>query len=229
VTTQTAKEPLSRERILTAAVAIADAGGIRAITMRRVAEELDCEAMSLYYYVDGKNALLAGLAETVIAEVVGATATDPPGVTDWRQLVAQRCLTARQVMQRHPWAPQVTMSLTEAPPITFAIYEQLVGTLVESGHSYQLAHRSIHALGSMVLGFTQELFEPDDAAGSEMTVDEMQAMAAAMPHLAAMTMEDLHASDGSLSQCDTQAEFEFTLGLILDGLERRRDEGAGSA
>ena len=216
------KQQLSRERIVEAAVALADAEGMGAVTMRRVAEALDCEAMSLYYYVDGKGALLAGLAEQVIGGVVAATAQDPAGVADWKALIQRRCLTARGIMLRHPWAPQVIMSLKEAPPVTYAIYEQFVGTLVEAGFSYDLAHRGIHALGSMILGFTQELFEPDDGAAEQMTVEQMRAMAEAMPHLTTMATADIHSSDGQLSQCDTQAEFEFSLALILDGLGRAR-------
>lgn len=222
MTTTTVRQPLSRERILVTAVGLADAHGIGAVTMRRIADELDCEAMSLYYYVQSKGALVAGLAEQVIGEVVAATAAAPAGATSWRLQVLGRCLLARSVMLRHPWAPQVIMSLPEAPAPAYAIYEQLVGTLVDAGFTYELAHRAIHALGSMVLGFTQELFEPVDGAAPTMTVEEMQAMTETMPHLAAMTTQDIHGTEGSLSTCDTQAEFEFTLGLLLDGLDRAR-------
>lgn len=219
---QHARQPLSRERILLAAVALADADGIGAVTMRGVAEALACEAMSLYHHVENKGDLVAGLAEQVIGEVAAATAEDPAGGTDWRQLVLGRCLTARAVMLRHPWAPQVITSLPEAPAISYAIYERLVGTLVDAGLSYELAHRAIHALGSMVFGFTQELFEPAEGSAPTMTAEQMTAMAEAMPHLAALATPDAHDPEGSLSTCDTQAEFEFTLTLILDGLDRAK-------
>ncbi len=222
MTPTTARQPLSRERILVAAVSLADTEGIGAVTMRRVAEALSCEAMSLYHYVESKGALVAGLAEQVIGEVAEATAEDPPGVTDWRELVLGRCLIARAVMLRHPWAPQAIMSLPAAPAITNAIYEQLVGTLVEADLSYELAHRAIHALGSMVFGFTQELFEPADGSASTMTVEQMRAATEATPHLAVLATPDIHATQGALSTCDTQAEFEFTLALLLDGLDRAR-------
>jgi hypothetical protein len=114
------------------------------------------------------------------------------------------------------------MSLPDAPTSTYAIYEQLVGTLVGAGFSYELAHRAIHALGSMVLGFTQELFEPTGGSASTVTVEQMQAVTESMPHLAALATPDIHATEGSLSTCDTQAEFEFTLVLLLDGLGRAR-------
>ena len=218
----TARQALSRERILLEAIALADADGIGGVTMRRLAEALGCEAMSLYHYVESKGALVAGLAEQVITEVAAATAQNPADTTDWRELVLGRCLVAREVMLRHPWAPQVIMSLPGAPAISYAIYEQLVGTLIDAGFSYELAHRAIHALGSMVFGFTQELFEPADGSAPAMTIEQMQAVAEAMPHLAALATPDIHDEQGSLSACDTQAEFEFTLALILDGLGRAR-------
>jgi 3-methyladenine DNA glycosylase/8-oxoguanine DNA glycosylase len=104
------------------------------------------------------------------------------------------------------------------------LFEALVATMVEGGCSYELAHRAIHSLGSLLFGFTQELFEPsaqDEGVASE----ELEAMALAMPHLARLAEVAAHAAEGSLSVCDTQSEFEFTLGLVLDGLEAHRRDG----
>lgn len=218
--------PLSRERVLHAAVALADDGGLRALTMRGLADDLDCEAMSLYHYVDDKKALLAGLAEVVVGEVVAATSDHPVGSgvvgeDDWRDVVRARCLAARQVMLRHPWAPSLLTTQSQVPPNAFMIFEALVGTMVEAGCSYELAHRAIHSLGSLVLGFTQELFEPTAGDGGT-PPEEMAAMAAAMPYLSRLGEVAVHEVEGSLSVCDTQSEFEFTLGLILDGLEAHR-------
>lgn len=218
--------PLSRDRVLQAAVALADADGLGVLTMRRLADDLDCEAMSLYHYVDDKKALLAGLAEVVVGEVVAATSGhgirgDVAGEHDWRDVVRARCLAARQVMLRHPWAPSLLTTQPQAPPNAFMIFEALVGTMVEAGCSYELAHRAIHSLGSLVLGFTQELFEPS-AEDEGTSAEEMEAMAAAMPYLSRLGEVAVHEVEGSLSVCDTQYEFEFTLGLILDGLEAHR-------
>src|SRR3712207_3883151 len=98
------KAPLSRQRVLAAALAIADAEGLTRLTMRRVAESLDCEAMSLYHYVDDKKALLAGLAETVVDQILATTLALAAGnaAGDWRDVVRARCLAARDVMLRHP-------------------------------------------------------------------------------------------------------------------------------
>jgi AcrR family transcriptional regulator len=224
------KEPLSRERVLDAALAVADADGLGAVTMRNVAQVLECEAMTLYYYVSDKAALLAALTEAVVDEIArtalgGRLAADDG---DWREVVRQRCLVARRVMLRHPWAPALVATQSQAPPTIVPLFEALVGTMVEAGCSYELAHRAIHALNSLILGFTQELFEPtadDDGTPSA----ELEAMATAAPHLARLAEVVVHEAEGSLSTCDTQAEFEFTLALVLDGLEaHRRVEAGGS-
>jgi AcrR family transcriptional regulator len=222
---RTAKEPLSRERVLAAGLSVADREGLRAVTMRRVAQELGCEAMTLYYYVDDKSALLAGLTEAVIGEIAAA-GLDPrltADAVDWREVVRRRCLAARQVMLRHPWAPALVATQSQPPANVFPLFEALVATMVEGGCSYELAHRAIHSLGSLLFGFSQELFEPaaDDEGGD---AAELEAMALAMPHLARLAEVAVHEVEGSLSMCDTQSEFEFTLGLILDGLEAHRGD-----
>lgn len=102
----------------------------------------------------------------------------------------------------------------------------MLATLIRGGFSYHLAHRALHALGSMVLGFSQELFSPTTAGGSvdtDAAEEDLAAMAEALPHLTAMVEAELHAADDpTLGWCDSQAEFEFTLDLMLDGLGRAR-------
>jgi AcrR family transcriptional regulator len=220
---RTDRGPLSRERVLSAALAIADTEGLEAVTMRRVAGALDREAMTLYYYVRDKRALLAAMAEAVVGEIVEASLHGAPaaGAADWRGVVRARCLAARRVMLSHPWAPALVAAQPQAPPPAFALFEALVAALVEAGASYELAHRAIHALGSMVLGFTQELFDPGPDVAPP-SPEELVEMARVMPHLARIAQVAEHEAEGSLSTCDTQAEFEFTMDLILDGLEAHR-------
>ena len=96
--------------------------------------------------------------------------------------------------------------------------------MIGGGLSYHLGHRAVHALGTMVLGFTQELFTPESGGGTldeEAAEAELAAMAAALPHLSAMVASELHDHDEDpLGWCDSQREFEFTLDLLLDGLAR---------
>jgi AcrR family transcriptional regulator len=225
VATRTRREPLTRERLLSTAVGIADADGLPAVTMRRLAADIGVEAMSLYHHLPGKSGLLDGLVDTVVAEIAAAVA-ELPETGDWRAAVRQRCLGARSVMLRHPWAPGLIASRTTIPPGVYLHYEALLATLVGGGFSYHLAHRALHALGSMVLGFVQEPFSPAATADDGDPPDaDLAEMARALPHLTAMVAAESHADDDgteTLGWCDSQAEFEFTLDLLLDGLARRR-------
>ncbi len=226
--TRTTRAPLSRDRVLGAAQELADSDGLAAVTMRRVAADLDVEAMSLYHHVAGKEALLDGLVDTLVAEIEDAIRrgeeTDPGG--DWRTSLRRRCLSARDVMERHPWGPALLGSRTTIPVALYSYYEEILATLVGGGFSYHLAHRALHALGSMALGFAQELFSPASSGGSldeEAAEAELAQMAEIMPHLTAMVAAELHDNqEDPLGWCDSRAEFEFTLDLLLDGLDRAR-------
>lgn len=221
--------PLSRGRVLRAAVALADRDGLDALTMRRLAQELDVEAMSLYHHVANKEAVLDGIAEVVVGEAQAAVeaAELPSAADDWRAALRARILAARSVMLRHPWAPSVLETRSEMNPTIVAWFDQVLGTLVVGGFSFDLAHHAMHALGSRALGFTQELFVPDDTdVGDEQALAMLEQMAERFPYITGMLTEVAHDDDGTtLGWCDDQAEFEFGLDVLLDGLERRRGRG----
>jgi AcrR family transcriptional regulator len=228
VAAKASRKPLSRERVLAAAVVLADTQGIQALTMRRLAADLSVEAMSLYYHLPDKEALLDGVVETVIAEIRAAAGrVDTDGAEkNWRTRLRQQFLAARQVMLRHPWAPGLLGSRRTIPAGVYAYYDGIVDTLVGVGFSYHLAHRALHAFGSLPFGFAQEIFSPASAGGS-MEVDaaeaDLAAMSEAMPHLTAMVAAEVHdVTDPMLGWCDSQVEFEFTLDLLLNGLARLR-------
>jgi AcrR family transcriptional regulator len=210
--------------VLAAAVDLADADGLAALTMRRLAGVLDVEAMSLYHHLPAKEALLDGVAETVIAEICAEVSG--PGPADWRAALRGRFLAARTVMLRHPWAPGLLGSRRSIPVPLYAYYDRIVGTLTGAGFSHRLAHRALHAFGSLPLGFAQETFSPAATGGSlepEVAEADLAAMAAAVPHLTAMMQAEMHAAtDPVLGWCDSQTEFEFTVDLLLDGLDRLR-------
>lgn len=220
-----ARKSLSRERVLTAAMRLADSEGLGAVTMRHLASSLGVEAMSLYYHLPGKEGLLDGLVEAVVAEV-GAEIERLDAGEDWRAELRGRCLAAREVMLRHPWAPGLIGSRPAIPVSLYGYFDEVLATLIRGGFSYHLGHRALHALGSMVLGFAQELFSPATAGGTVDTAaaeEDLAAMAGALPHLTAMVTAELHdADDPVLGWCDSRAEFEFTLDLLLDGLDRAR-------
>ena len=221
--------PLSRERVLRAAVKIADDGGIESLTMRRLAEQLGAEAMSLYYHVANKEEVLDGIAEVVVTEIndVVDRIERPATAAEWKKAVRQRILSARQVLLRHPWAPRVLESRTNTSLAVLRYYDALLGLMHDGGFSWDLAHHALHALGSRALGFAQELFDPNAGGGSGAGEDPaaaMQSMAEQLPHLVGMLAEVMHDDpDSTLGWCDDQSEFEFGIDLLLDGLDRLRE------
>jgi AcrR family transcriptional regulator len=221
---------LSRERVLRAAVEVADEGGIESVTMRRLADELGAEAMSLYYHVSKKEEILDGLVDVIAREINDAVGQLGPASADgeWKAAARQRILTARKVFLRHPWAPGVFGSRAAGTsPEVLRYFDALVGLMRDGGFSYDLVHHALHALGSRALGFSQELLEPDGDSGDGPAPAMPEAMAALFPHLAGMLAEVAHDDpDSTLGWCDDQFEFEFGLDLILDGLDamRRREQ-----
>ena len=224
MTTRAVRTPLSRERVFAAAMDLVDAEGISALTMRRLAADLGVEAMSLYHHVPGKERLLDGLTEAVLVEINAAVAARVRSDDGWRTALRGRCLAARDVMLRHRWAPGLLGSRASIPAGLYPYYEDILATMIRGGLSYHLAHRAIHALGTMVLGFTQELFSPRSEGGTlneEAAEAEFAALADALPHLTAMVASEVHDhNEDPLGWCDSQNEFEFTLDLLLDGLSR---------
>ena len=217
------REPLSRERILSTAVAVADKGGAESLSMRRIAQELGVVAMALYKHVANKDELLDGMIDAVIGEI------DPPiEGADWKTAMRERILSARRALLRHPWASQVIESRAEPTPTIIGYMDSMMGIFISGGFSVDLMHHAMHVMGSRILGFSQELF--DDT--SSMPADEAIAMWAQLadhyPNIAALVGEisggDISHDEGSVvgGGCDDQFEFEFALDLMLDGLERLR-------
>jgi AcrR family transcriptional regulator len=212
--------------VLQAAVDVADKGGIESLTMRRLAEELGAEAMSLYYHVANKQEVLDGIVDVIAGEindVVNQIDMSSKGA-DWKQAVRRRILSAREVLLRHPWAPGVIETRTNTSTAVVRYYDGLVGLMRDGGFSYDVAHHALHALGSRALGFTQELFDPGDGVADAEATAMLEAMADQFPHLVGMLREVVHDDPGStLGWCDDQTEFEFGLDLILDGLDGMRE------
>jgi AcrR family transcriptional regulator len=209
------RTPVSRERVLRSAVALADEHGIEAVTMRRLAEELGIEAMSLYHHTPNKEAILDGIVDLVFEEMIAAQPTDADA-GPWKQRLRSRILRSRLVLLRHPWAPALIESRT-APGLPMALYlDGSIAIMHEGGLSYDLIHHSMHALASRSFGYTREM---SDSGGGDA---ELEAMAAVVPHIVGMLAEVAHDEPGAtLGWCDDQTEFEFGLDLLLDGIERK--------
>ncbi|WP_439427968.1 TetR/AcrR family transcriptional regulator [Micromonospora sp. LA-10] len=220
------RAPLSRDRILRAAVALADESGIESLSMRNLAQDLGVVPMALYKHVANKDELVDGMIDVVVAEI------DPPEAGDWKHAIRRRIVSARQVLLRHPWAPLAIESRSMATPAVLAYLDSTVGALRAGGFSTDLAHHVMHAMGSRVLGFSQELFDATRQAGRsgaavpEPPADLPPEIAARFPNLAAIAAAASHDDNSVVGPgCDDQFEFEFALDLLLDGIERLHRDG----
>ncbi len=207
---------LSRDRVLRAAIALADANGIESLTMRKLGENLGVEAMSLYHHVANKEDLLNGMIDAVFAEI------ELPSGTDWKTAMRKRGISAREVLSRHPWATGLMESRTTPGPATLRHHDTVIGTLRQAGFSIELAAHAFSALDSYTYGFAmQETSLPFDTP--EQTAEVAQTILAQFPageypHLTELTVEHVLKPG-----YDYGNEYAFGLDLILDGLERSRD------
>ena len=206
---------LTRERVMAAAIELADRDGIESISMRKLAQGLGVEAMSLYTHVRSKNDLLDGMVDGVISQVpVSAEGAD------WKASLRRLALAARDVMRRHPWAPRMVEAQVAPGPAALNYINAVLGILRGGGFSVAQTHHALHILGSRLLGFTQALFDDSGDLEPGAAAALADALGASHPHVVEMALAVTH--DGALGRCDDDAEFEFALDFILDGLARMR-------
>jgi AcrR family transcriptional regulator len=211
--------PLTRERVLSTALALADQGGIESLSMRKLAQELDVVPMALYRHVANKDELLNGMIDVVVGEI------DPPETgVEWKTAIRQRILSARRALLRHPWASRVMESRAEPTPTVLAYMDSMMGMFLAGGFSIDLVHHTMHAMGSRMMGFSQELFNDTADVDPRADAEMWRAMADQYPNIAEL-VEVVYHDDATVvgAGCDDQFEFEFALDLMLDGLERFRD------
>ncbi|MGY1814363.1 TetR/AcrR family transcriptional regulator [Blastococcus sp. SYSU D00820] len=222
----TRREPLNRDRVLAAAVALADQAGLAAVSMRRLAQELGVVPMALYKHVADKEELLDGMVDVVI----GGIAPPAPGL-DWKSTVRERVLAARRAVLAHPWARQAIESRTRRSLVVLGHMDAVTGGFRAGGLSPDLVHHVMHALGNRIWGFSPELFNapPGEPAASP-TAEERAAMAEEFGRRFPHILEIAAATDPSGTQggCDEEFEFGFALDLLLDGAERLHRAGWSS-
>jgi AcrR family transcriptional regulator len=210
-----ARSPLTKERVLRAALRLADKDGIDSLSMRKLGQELGVEAMSLYNHVANKDEVLDGIVEVVVKEI------EPPlDDADWKATLRQNAISTHQVLMRHPWAASLWWRRAEGPD-RMRKAELMLRTLREAGFSEELTYHGYHVLVGHILGFTlQALNFPIE------TKEELAEMAAKFledfpadeyPYLAEHIRQHVDPGDSD------EGAFEFGLDLILDGLERLRD------
>jgi AcrR family transcriptional regulator len=219
------RAPLSRERVLRAAVALADGAGIESLSMRKLADELGVVPMALYKHVAGKEELLDGMIDVVVDEI------DPPALeTDWKSAIRQRILSARRALQRHPWASRVIESKKNPTLVVLEYMDSMIGIFRAGGFSVNLTHHVMHVIGSRILGFTQELFNDSRTVDPEVQAVMLRELGGRYPNVMAIATAASHEGESVVGQgCDDQFEFEFALDLLLDGFERLRyEESSGT-
>jgi AcrR family transcriptional regulator len=215
------REPLNQERILRAAVELADRGGVESLSMRRLANELGVVPMALYKHVANKDQMLDGMIDVVVGEI------DPPVEgTDWKTAVRERILSARRVLLRHPWASRVMESRSEPTPTVLAYMDSMIAMFLAGGFTIDQVHHAMHAMGSRLMGFTQELFNDTTDVDPQMEAEIWGAMADTYPSIYRLYLTVTHDDASTVGPgCDDQFEFEFALDLLLDGLERLKNHG----
>jgi AcrR family transcriptional regulator len=219
------RQPLTRDRILRAAVALADAGGVESLSMRRLAQELGVVPMALYKHVANKDELLDGMIDVVVAEI------DPPVEgAGWKTTMRERILSARRALLRHPWASRVLETRGEPTPAVIGYLDSMMGVFLAGGFSVDLMHHAMHVMGSRILGFSQELFDDAASMPAEEAAEVWSQMADVYPNIAKLVPVAIGTHEGPVvgAGCDDQVEFEFALDLVLDGLERLRVREAGT-
>jgi AcrR family transcriptional regulator len=212
------RAPVNAERTLGVALAVADAEGIEAVTMRRLARELGVEAASLYHHVNGKEQILDGLVEAVAAEI------EPPiPATDWREAISQRAHNTRASLRRHPWSVSLMASRTTPGPATLRLLETGIRCFREGGFSVLLAAHAVSTVDSYVHGFVlQEVNLPfrDESELAAMTGAIMETFPASeFPYLFEMTVQHVLQPGYNYGN-----EFDSGLKVVLDGIAALLEE-----
>ena len=207
--------PLSRDRVLRTAVALADREGISSLSMRKLGEALGVEAMSLYNHVGSKSDLLDGMVDTVFGEI------DLPSGGDWKAAMRRRAISARQVLHRHPWAIGLLESRTSPGPATLRHHDAVLGCLRRAGFSVELTAHAYALLDSYIYGFALQEASLPFGSGEEaaQVADQISGQFAAgqYPYLTEIATE--HVLRPGYDYGD---EFVTGLDLILDGLAAAR-------
>jgi AcrR family transcriptional regulator len=211
------RTPLSRDRVLDAGIALADKDGLDAVSMRRLAQALGVEAMSLYNHVASKADLVEAMVDAVVGEI-----ELPADTSDWEAAVRTCAVSAHDAFLRHPWACGPAMgpgSMPQGETSRLRYMEWLLGTLRGAGFSPELTYHAYHALDSHILGFTlwQLGHAPPAGRDLESLAEELFQLLPPerFPYLAEHARQHM---DGRSNE--GEREFEFGLDLILDSLRR---------
>lgn len=209
---------LTRERVLDAAMRIADGEGLEALTMRRLADELGAGAMSVYHHVPNKDGIVDGILERVVGEM------EPPTGPHWKAALRAASVSAHEALGRHPWAAAALLGGERASPARLRHMDAILGCLRGAGFSDVETDLAYHVLDSHIMGFS--LWLAGISAGLRRLGPVSNAYelfdASELPHLAEHI--DVHLREDRTAQ---PSPFAYGLDLILDGLERQLAARAG--
>ncbi len=213
---RTDRSRLSRDIVLRAAIELSDTGGLDALTMRRLAEELGVEAMSLYNHVANKTELLNGMVDLIFGEIELPSHSD-----DWKTALRKRSISFRRVLSRHPWATSLRDSGTQPGPATLRHHDRVLATFRNAGFSLALTAHAFSAVDSYIYGFAMQEkslpFHTEEETAAMAQVMLAQLPADDYPYLAEFTRK--HVLQPGYNYAD---EFEYGLDLVLDALETAR-------
>jgi AcrR family transcriptional regulator len=215
---------LSRDRVLLAAVALADESGLGTLSMRKLGDALGVEAMSLYNHVANKDELLDGMVDLVFGEI-----DLPSGEAGWKTEMRQRAESARQALRRHPWAIALMSSRTSPGLATLRHHDAVIGSLRTAGFSVQMAAHAFSLIDSYIYGFALQEATLPLGDTEEETAEVAQMMMAQVPAEEFPNLTELTVEHILRPGYDYGEEFGFGMDLILEGLERDRDSGASAA
>jgi AcrR family transcriptional regulator len=216
-TSSRARAPLNRERVLRAAVALADRAGIASLSMRKLGQELGVEAMSLYNHVANKEDILDGMVDVVFSEI-----DLPSKKAGWKRAMRRRAISVREVLSRHHWATGLMESRTNPGPANLKHHDAVLGSLRRAGFSMAMAAHAYALLDAYIYGFAlTEMNLPFES--SEEVADVARGMLSASPIDEYPNLADFITEHAMKPGYDYAHEFEYGLDLILDGLERVRN------
>ena len=217
--TTESRAPLSKERVLRAAVTLADRHGLESLSMRKLADELGVAAMSLYYYVPNKDQLLDGMIDIVFSEI------EPPSTDDdWKTAMRKRAISTREALGRHHWAVGEMEGRTDQGAANLRLHDAVLGCLRAAGFSIEMTVHAYSVQDAYIYGFALQERDmssetaDDFAAEAQRQMEAYADVLADYPHLVEVV-------GGYVAKAgyDYATEFLFGLDLILDGLERLRD------
>jgi AcrR family transcriptional regulator len=214
--TRVKRPVLSRQRVLDAAMTVADAGGLDALTIRSLAQQLQVAPMAIYHYVANKEEILDGVVDLVFAEMEYPSADD-----DWRTALHRRCTSARQVLRQHPWAIPLLQSRTAPGPATLRHLNAVIGCLRGAGFSVRMTAHAYAMIDSYVYGFALSeaslpMNGPDTVAEVATSMREKFTIGD-YPHLSEFSTQHVMQPDYDFGE-----EFDFGLTVILDALAAQR-------